>query len=145
MLYAIKKERPDALIHLGDHASDADEIERAFPMLPLCRVRGNCDYYESRYPEELCISWEGVHIFLTHGHRYGVKNGLLRLQYAAMEKNAQIALFGHTHSPYCEDLGGLWLLNPGACGGYRPSYGLIELKDGEISCQVKDCFLEEIP
>lgn len=139
---AVKKERPDAIIHLGDHAADADALDREFPLLPLCRVKGNCDFYEERYPTERCIEWEGVKIFATHGHRYGVKGGLLRFQYAAMEKDAQVALFGHTHMPYCENMGELWLLNPGACGGRAPSYGIIEIEDGSVRCCVKDLFLE---
>ena len=43
MLLAIRKERPDAVVHLGDHAADADAIAQECPYLPLYRVRGNCD------------------------------------------------------------------------------------------------------
>ncbi len=142
MSLAVKKERPDAIIHLGDHAADADVLDREFPLLPLCRVKGNCDFYEDRYPTERCIEWAGVKIFATHGHRYGVKGGLLRFQYAALEKGAQVALFGHTHCACCEELGNLWLLNPGACGGGSPTYGTIEIEDGRIHCCVKNLFLE---
>ena len=72
-----------------------------------------------------------------------MKNGLLRFQYAAMEQQAQVALFGHTHIPYCEDMGELWLLNPGACGGRTPTYGLIHMDNGKVTCEIKDLFLEE--
>ena len=43
-----------------------------------------------------------------------VKYGLYNLQSAARGYNADIALFGHTHTPvtYYED--GLWLVNPGS-------------------------------
>lgn len=143
MRMAAEKERPGAIVHLGDHASDADVLAEQFWQTPLCRVRGNCDYYETRYPTEHCICWEGVRIFLTHGHTLGVKNGLLRLQYAALEKQAQVALFGHTHIPFCEERNGLWLLNPGACGGRAPSYGIVECANGSVRCCVKDLFLEE--
>ena len=34
MAYAIEREKPDAVIHLGDHTDDADDIRRAFPVPP---------------------------------------------------------------------------------------------------------------
>ena len=51
-------------------------------------------------------------------------------------------LFGHTHIPCCaceetEPGQRLYLLNPGSCGGYRPTYGRILLEPGreiEIDC-----------
>ncbi|MGN1306558.1 MAG: metallophosphoesterase family protein [Faecousia sp.] len=143
MLLAVRRERPDAVVHLGDHADDADAIEREFPYLPLCRVRGNCDYFENRAPEQALLRWEGVKLLAVHGHRYGVKGGLLRLQYAAKEKEAQVALFGHTHCAYCEELDGLWLLNPGACGSFMPTYGIVEIQEGAVECCVKEVYTEE--
>ena len=140
---AMKKEKPDAVVHLGDHASDADILDMEYPILPLCRVKGNCDYFEQRYPEQWCFTWDGVKIFAVHGHKQNVKFGLLQLKYAALEAGAQLALFGHTHSPYCMEQDGLWLLNPGACAGRSPSYAVVELCEGRISCQVKDMFMEE--
>lgn len=141
---AMQKERPDAAVHLGDHASDADIIDREYPILPLCRVKGNCDYFEQRYPDKWVINWEGVTILATHGHKQSVKSGLLQLKYTALEAGAQIVLFGHTHAPYCAQLDGLWLMNPGACGGRTPTYGIVELSEGRISCCVKDLFTEEV-
>ena len=44
MAAAVEREKPDAVIHLGDYADDARELERLFPMLPVYRVRGNNDY-----------------------------------------------------------------------------------------------------
>ena len=44
MAFAVDREEPDAVIHLGDHAEDAREIERVFPAMPICRVRGNNDF-----------------------------------------------------------------------------------------------------
>ena len=83
----------------------------------------------------------GTVIFAVHGHRYHVKNGLLSLRYAALEQGAHIALFGHTHCPYCEFRDGLWLLNPGACGGSNPTCGVITMENHKIFCQTKEVFL----
>lgn len=140
---AAEKEKPDGMILLGDHASDGDRAECQFPKLPLCRVRGNCDYYDQRWPEEALFCWENVRIFAVHGHRYGVKNGLLRLQYAAMEKAADLCLFGHTHRPFCEKCGDLWMVNPGACSGRTPTYAVAQLSGTTIHCEIKNLFLEE--
>lgn len=142
MLDAVRRERPDAIIHLGDHSSDAQELAAEFPLLPLCRIRGNCDLFEEDVPESVLMNWEGVRIFATHGHRYGVKSGLLRLHYAAMEKEAVVTLFGHTHIPHCEESEGVWLMNPGACGRSCPSYGIIEIKNGLPYCHVEELYTE---
>ena len=118
-------------------------IAQEFPYLPLYRVRGNCDYYDDVTPEQALLRLEGVRLLAVHGHRCGVKTGLLRLCYAAREKDAQVALFGHTHRGFCTQTDGLWLLNPGACGGRAPSYGVAELENGAVKCCVKELYLEE--
>ena len=77
----------------------------------------------------------GVRFFLTHGHLFGVKSSLTRLKLEANRVGAQIALFGHTHRPFCEEDGGVWYMNPGAAKDDR--YGVIELQNGEIRCSLK--------
>ena len=45
-----------------------------------------------------------------------------------------IALFGHTHVPYCQqEADGLWVMNPGSCGYGGGSAGLIEIENEKIS------------
>lgn len=81
----------------------------------------------------------GVKVHLEHGHR----RGLQALRYLALEEGARIALFGHTHYPYCEENGGVLLLNPGSAGNYcrggRARAALLEI-DGE-SVSVKQYML----
>ena len=140
MLAAVRQERPDALVHLGDHANDARALAKEYPRLPLVTVKGNCDLATDA-PEQARMNWDGTVIFAVHGHRYHVKNGLLSLRYAALEQGAHIVLFGHTHCSYCEYQDGLWLLNPGACGGIRPTCGVITIENHKISCQTKEVSL----
>ncbi len=135
MHLAAQLEKPDLILHLGDHDADAMQLERLLPSANICYVKGNCDSF-SDSALTYCHNVDGVRIFAAHGHKYGVKNGLLSFSYAAMEAGAQIALFGHTHIPFCEKRGEMWLMNPGACGGYRASYGIIEIKDGSASCRI---------
>ena len=135
MLLAVELEKPDMVLHLGDHDADAIELSRIKPNLPICYVRGNCDSFSDSaiiYSHSI----GGVKIFATHGHKYNVKNGLLSFQYAAMEAGARVALYGHTHVAYCQEHYGKWIMNPGACGGYRACYGLIEIKNDSVSCRI---------
>ena len=60
-------------------------------------VRGNCDF-GSDLPLTGEFTAQGVKIFYTHGHYYGVKSGLYTLACAARERGAQVALYGHTHN-----------------------------------------------
>lgn len=137
MRKVIRLEKPDYLFHLGDHDTDAEQISREFPTLPVAAVRGNCDGW-SDTPKTLCFVLGGLRFFLCHGHSYGVKSGLLRVVYAAREQRADVLLFGHTHEAYyeCLEEGSgfeLRVLNPGACGyGWQPSYGRIVLEGNEL-------------
>lgn len=134
---AIEREKPDYLVHLGDYMRDADAVRRQYHDLPVVSVRGNCDF-DHTVPERLLQEWDGVRILLTHGHRYGVKSGLLQLDLAAREAQADIVMFGHTHIPLCSRVGECWFVNPGTCGlvGRGPSYALVEIKTGVPTCQI---------
>lgn len=143
MRIAVRRERPDAVLHLGDHAADTFELAQEFYALPISYVRGNCDFSFPPCAETYLRTLEGVRVFGAHGHRYGVKQGLLRFCLAAREQGAGLALFGHTHSPLCEQQDGFWLLNPGACSGRVPTYGVAELRDGAVQCRIREVFEEE--
>lgn len=135
MLGAIQTEAPDQVIHLGDHVRDADSLAEQVSC-PVIRVVGNCDFMDM-CSDHLIREFEGVRLFLTHGHRYGVKTSLLRLTYAAMEAGADAALFGHTHCQMNREHDGITLFNPGACGYYAPSYGVIRIANGTPSYELK--------
>ena len=118
---------PDLVIHLGDYVSDCDELRRRFPDIQIANVRGNCDY-RSAVPELRRLNIEGKSIFAAHGHVYNVKSGYTRICYAAMEADADILLFGHTHIPYRDTGLGMEIMNPGSIGkGAHPSYGVITI------------------
>ena len=137
---AIRRTRPDVIIHLGDHDRDAAELRRLFPEIPLYSVCGNCDLMPMSPPRET-VQLGPVKAFLTHGHLYSVKFGSVdSLVYAALEQGAQLALFGHTHEPYNKQIGGVHVLNPGTAGkGRRPTYALITVFDnGGIYTEIRD-------
>ena len=125
----IATESPDVIIHLGDHSSDADEIKSDFPEIPMYSVRGNCDLM-SFSPDRDVVPLGPVKAFITHGHLYNVRYGVDSLVYAAQEADCKIAIFGHTHTPYHEDIGGVKVINPGTAGkGRKPTAALLEVYD----------------
>ena len=139
MRACIRAVNPDAIIHLGDYFEDGTAMAEEFPHIPVHQVPGNCDRYRmvAYHPEQICYPVGGVKLFMTHGHNQKVKMTLALLKKEAKEAGAQAALFGHTHSAYCCQEDGLWLLNPGSCSAYSGSAGLIETENGQITnCRI---------
>ena len=128
----------DAVCFLGDVARDADHLrERLSAMpnqIPLYAVRGNNDYYSNcDLPWEQLIKLDGVRVYMTHGHRIA---GCMGLVYKAQELEARIAMFGHTHAAFCEEVQGVMLLNPGSAGNYcrggRARASVLEIQGGRL-------------
>lgn len=127
----------DMIIHAGDHAADAKKLEAEFSGTDVRYVKGNCDYTDA--PDDLLIEANKKRIFLTHGHRYNVKfdSDFRTLSYKAMEADADLAVFGHTHIPFYENLGNIILLNPGSIK-YTRTFGVIEIDGPKISADICD-------
>ena len=129
--------RPDAILFAGDGIRDFQYL--SLPC-PLYTVMGNNDLICSAIrgaipPSELTLDLDGCRIFMTHGHRHGVKETPSHLLRYAMGKKADIVIYGHTHEPYHEyipageSIGNevtsrpMWLFNPGSLGDWRGSFG----------------------
>lgn len=115
------------LIFLGDGLADMYEVADEHPELRVYTVRGNCDYSRIE-PSEAIAAFEHQLFFYTHGDGYQVKYTVAGLKYGARRCGADVALFGHTHSPYYEYTDGLYLFNPGSVSRPRigrPTYGLV--------------------
>jgi putative phosphoesterase len=103
-------------------------------------VAGNCDFFCRDYPETLVLSLEQHRILLTHGHRFGVKEGLSRPLMHAVAADADVVIFGQTHEPLLRtvavgsEIGGrvlekpIYLFNPGSIGMGRHSFGTLSLR-----------------
>ena len=122
MAYAIEREKPDAVLHLGDHTDDADDIRRAFPALTIYHVRGNNDF--------------DMDVPLTHGHRERVSmlhSGLVPAR--AREEGCSFAFFGHTHRMMAEREQGVFVCNPGSISlprGGPASYARLDIEGGMV-------------
>lgn len=136
MEQAIRREKPYLVLHLGDLCRDFQELQSRLPMQTMQNVCGNCDGF-TEVPDRRILLIEGRRIFMTHGHRYHVKQTYGPAYYAALEAEADILLFGHTHIPCCEREGGLWMLNPGSCRGSGGTYGVIEIENENTACCIK--------
>ena len=138
MLSVVEQKLPDYLIHLGDGEQDLYQLEARWPLLPIIHVQGNCDRF-STAEYVFCEEIAGKRIFATHGHRFNVKfdSTLQSLRYAAMERNAEILLYGHTHEPFQDFYMGMHILNPGSAGAsYCPTYGEIHIDKETVSVEI---------
>jgi len=140
MRRCIEVVKPDTILHLGDYYDDAETIQEEFPHVTMYHVPGNCDKYRCPpfAPEILIQRIGGCSLYITHGHRHMVKQTRALLLRDARACKAQAALYGHTHVADCHlEEDGLWVLNPGSCGSYGGSAGLLEIKNNKItSCRV---------
>ena len=131
--------RPDLIIHLGDHDRDAQILRQRFPEIPLYSVCGNCDPGSDGLLADV-VPIGPVRAYITHGHRYNVRWGVDSLVYAAQERECQLALYGHTHIPDSQEIGGVKVVNPGTAGmGPRLTWALITVFDnGGIAVEIRD-------
>ena len=149
---AVIGESASELIFLGDGAT---ELIRNLPSgIRLYAVYGNCDSYGSALsldiidgegnvvPSERIEDLGGKRIFMTHGHKYGVKGGLSHAVSRAALLGADILLYGHTHEPYIQRIPAgsvfgevilskdLHVFNPGALES--GSFGVLTVRNGEV-------------
>lgn len=121
-----------AVIHLGDHSYDADDLQTEYPNLPFHIVRGNNDF-GSKAPNKLMLPVHGRKLLLTHGHTQQVYWSYDTISYWAEQEGADVVLFGHTHSPVNDIKGHVMLFNPGSIslprGVPQPTFGILEITE----------------
>lgn len=124
----------DLLIHAGDNFSDSKYIHN-MTNVPIVAVKGNCDF--DNVEDELVFDIEDKTIFLCHGDKYGVKYGLYELESKAKSVNADIVVFGHTHTPLCKEKGKILYINPGSVSFPRgvayKSFVILDIDNGKIN------------
>jgi len=126
--------KPDYLLFAGDFYRDGRAIAGRLK-IEAAIVAGNSDMsYRDR--QEQVVNLHNHRFLLIHGHQYGVKNNLNRLYYYALELEVEAVVFGHTHSPICQRVGDIWMINPGSPVrprlSARASYALIEVDQESI-------------
>ena len=128
----------DTVVHLGDGGEDAGLISHCLG-IHLIRVAGNCDH-RSAGPREMLWECEGKRLLLVHGDRYGVKNGLGRLEQRGIEAGADIVLFGHTHCATIVTLSGILFVNPGTLmrSDRQTTFAILEITPAGVTAHLHD-------
>lgn len=131
----------ELLIHLGDGEREVSLTVEEFPMLihKLRFLKGNCDYghmIEPTYQQLIQTLPYGYRIFASHGDQFQVKYGTSRIIHEARQAQADILLYGHTHTRENRYEDGLYIINPGSIGcprdGFPPSYAVISVTENGI-------------
>ena len=131
---AIRKHKnAAAVLFCGDGHRDIEALRKLFPEKIIYPVRGNCDW-SCTFPSLMTLELGGKRIMITHGHMQYVKEGLHHLILLGHKENADIVLFGHTHTQLTTADGRMLIMNPGSVG-FGGRYGLIEIDEetGRIS------------
>jgi len=126
----LKPRNPDMLIFAGDYYRDGEKIAQSLQS-KYYGVRGNCDRSEPRARDEEIIMIMGKRFYILHGHQYGVKQSINNLYYRTREIDADVVIYGHTHTAHLEQIDNIWMINPGSASrprfDSRGSYVLIEV------------------
>lgn len=130
---ALHHDTVDVAVFLGDGMDDFETVRSMlYTQGTVCyAVCGNNDWGRREAGEVLFLV-NGVRFYACHGHQRYVKYGLDRLWYAAQEREAQVALYGHTHREKIDLERNVTMINPGAiCERYgkRSAYAEICVED----------------
>ncbi len=125
----------DAVIFLGDGIKDFEKVSDSLIGKDFYAVRGNCDSSFCDYPENITALFGETRVYLTHGYKEFVKHSLNELKNTAKSKNASLALYGHTHTPFTAYENGLYIMNPGSVK--ENSCGIADITDNGILCFTK--------
>lgn len=129
----IKKEKDiDIYLHLGDF-----ELPE-YLMTPFLCVKGNCDYF-SDLPLSRTITQNGFKIYMEHGVNF--TRSINKEEYIK-NTNADIFLFGHTHSRYAYKLDNIYVFNPGSLAkprdGNKGTYLILTLEENNLKYEFKE-------
>ena len=123
----------DAIIHAGD-IGPYKLVQDMEAIAPTTAVLGNTDG-DMPINESAVVMLDGKKFFVQHivdPHRLQAP---LRERLRRIEPD--VVVFGHTHMPFCETLGGILFLNPGSVtqprGDYRPSMVCLTIDHGKIT------------
>lgn len=106
----------NAIIHAGD-IGKLEVITRLEEIAPVIAVEGNNDSF-GRFPVERVEELNGHRILVRHifGELHQLRTTDKRM---VEELQPHVVVFGHSHRPYEQMLGGAMLFNPGSAGPRR--------------------------
>ena len=123
----------DAIIHAGDIGPYKLVLDME-AIAPTTAVLGNTDG-DMPINESAVVMLDGKKFFVQHIVDPPRLQASLRERLKRIEPD--VVVFGHTHEPYCETIGGILFLNPGSVtrprGGHRSSLIRMTLDKGKIT------------
>ena len=128
---AVERTAPiDLVVHCGDIEGSELFISQAAGC-PVQMVAGNNDFF-SELPGELTFKIGALQVWVTHGHNYYVSMGNETIKKEAIDRGADIVLYGHTHRPVIDIDDDIIAVNPGSLSyprqeGRQPSYAIMEI------------------
>ena len=146
MISAVDHEKPDMIIHLGDHITDAEQLNRKYSHIQMYNVFGNTDSKKENVEWIRYVEICGKRIMLTHGNIFlnesNKSEDISNIFYNDNRSaNTDIILFGHTHAPYLNYRYNRWIMNPGRIGrasgnNIHVTYGILKIDSGKIHWEI---------
>ncbi len=148
-------ERCDALVFCGDGIGDLcsaleatqknKKLAAAFPPVVIF-ARGNGDYPdfpfgegEIKVPLHQFLKVAGMKVMATHGHSEGAYYGLGRMNQVALENQADVVFYGHTHVASRQEEDCTFFINPGSCarprGGQKACFAITQIPGNQERCE----------
>jgi len=125
----------DAIIHAGD-IGPYNLVLDMEAIAPTTAVLGNTDG-DMPINETAVTTLGGKKFLVQHIVDPHQLQAPLRERLNCVDPD--VVVFGHTHMPFCETLGGVLFLNPGSVtqprGDYRPSMVRLTIDDGTITAK----------
>lgn len=126
----------DVIYHAGDVGA-RDVITVLSKIAPVEAVYGNTDPPgDPGLVPHFTETVGGVSIHVSHGHELGSPTPTRLLA----RYSADVVVYGHTHRPLVEVVGGRIVVNPGSAGPRRfelqPSVARLTIKDGKASVEI---------
>ncbi len=117
----------DYFVFCGDGLSCVNALRYDLRTPAVC-VKGNCDFEYG--VETSSVFLGGIKAIVTHGHRYGAKQGTDGLVALAHGQGSNLVFFGHTHAFCDKTADGVRLINPGALTD--GSYAIVNVFDNIV-------------
>lgn len=117
----------DMWLHAGDYSQDAIYLA-TLAAVPVYAAKGNCDG-QTNSKIDVFVEVADKKIWLTHGHRYSVKQGVFELVHLGRQYGMNVVIYGHTHLPDNRWYEDLLIFNPGSAA---------EPRSGENTCGILD-------
>jgi hypothetical protein len=109
----------DHILHAGDIGLPAIILQLE-QVAPVTAVLGNTDDPGLHYRQTEVVEIAGRKFFVQHIVNPHSPADLLKTRLA--RERPDLVVFGHTHKPFCETIGGTLFFNPGYAG--KPRFGL---------------------